>query len=73
MNITLTLNEWYDADFHKPPKDRRVLCHLDDDTFAECYFNGMYWVGQHGMRISEELHCVDAFLIHTKYNADDLQ
>ena len=69
---TLNTNEWYDVDFHKPPKDRLVLCHLDDDTFAECKWNGMYWIGQHGMRLMS-VHQVDAFLIHTKYKPENVE
>lgn len=64
---TLTTNEWLRADIHKPWKDRLVLCRFEDGHFNVCSFNGMYWVGQHGMRLSsgqEPTH----FLIFEKFN-----
>ena len=67
----LPTNEWLPADGNKPWKDRRVLCRFEDGHFNVCYWNGMYWVGQHGMRLSfgeEPTH----FYIFKKFNENDI-
>ena len=70
--ITVVTNEWMDAELNKPWKDRLVLCHLDNDTFVVAKWNGMYWVGQHGIRLSEEIHEVTHFYIFEKFNENDI-
>ena len=68
---SITTNEWYDARYNKPWKDRLVLCRFDDGHFNVCKYNGLYWVGQHGHRISfndEPTH----FYIFEKFNENDI-
>ena len=71
MTDTITTNEWIDAELHKPWKDRLVLCRFEDDHFNVCYWNGMYWVGQHGSRLmlnQEPTH----FLVFEKFNINNV-
>ncbi len=67
----LPTNEWLPEDGNKPWKDRMVLCRFEDGHFNVCYWNGMYWVGQHGMRLSfgqEPTH----FYIFEKFNENEI-
>lgn len=70
MNAINT-DEWTNAEWRKPWKGRLVLCRLDDDTFVVAKWNGMYWVGQHGMRLIEEVHQVTHFYVFEKFNEND--
>lgn len=66
----LPTNEWLPADGNKWI-GRKVLCRFEDGHFNVCYWNGMYWVGQHGMRLSfgeEPTH----FYIFEKFNENDI-
>ena len=68
---SITTNEWHDAMFKKPPKGRLVLCRFADDHLNVCKFNGYYWVGQHGSRLSlgqEPTH----FYIFEKFNENEI-
>lgn len=66
---------WLPATGNKPWKNRLVAGRfLDDDGeeyYAFCKWNGMYWVGQKGMRLmmgQEPTH----FMIIEKFNENDI-
>ena len=65
---TLTTNEWLCTITYKPWKDRLVLCSFDDGHFNVCKHNGMYWVGQHNMRLAMG-DTPTHFYIFEKFNA----
>lgn len=68
---TVTTNEWLCAITYKPWKNRLVLCRFEDGHFNVCKWNGMYWVGQHGSRLTldeEPTH----FYIFDKFNENDI-
>ena len=60
-------NTWINADNHKPPKQRKVLARFADDHQAVVKWNGMYWVGQHDMRLMKG-EKITAFLIYEIYH-----
>lgn len=73
MKDTVTTNEWIDSTLKKPWKDRLVLCRMSDDTFAVAKWNGLYWVGQHNMRLDETVkRRVTHFYIFEKFNLNDI-
>ena len=48
-----------------------MLCRFEDGHFNVCKWNGMYWVGQHGSRLTlneEPTH----FYIFDKFNENDI-
>lgn len=42
--MTITTNEWTDAEKRKPWAKREVLVLMSDGTKRVLYWNGMYWV-----------------------------
>lgn len=49
---TITTNEWIDTTKQKPPKDRLVLVRNSEGDLLVAKWNGMYWVGQKGLRFT---------------------
>ena len=71
MDCIIT-NTWTNASTHKPPIGREVLAKFADGHKAVAKWNGMYWVGQHGMRFmyTEE---ITSFYIYDLDREDDDQ
>ena len=51
MSDTILTNEWTDATTKKPWKGRLVSIRFEDGSYGYAKWNGMYWVGQHDMRL----------------------
>lgn len=71
MDCIIT-NTWTNASTRKPPIGREVLAKFADGHKAVSKWNGMYWLGQHGMRFmhTEE---ITRFYIYDLDREDDDQ
>ena len=70
---TVTTNEWTNAEFKKPWKDRLVSCRMSDGFFIYAKWNGMYWVGQDDKKVVETIQSrVTHFYIFEKFNENDI-
>lgn len=69
--MNLLENEWYSIEFYRPPRNLEVLCRFSDGHKATCRHNGIYWVGQHNIRITESLYHPTHFLIFKPFNINN--
>lgn len=63
MKATIHPNEWYNVQHYRPPRGQQVLCRFSDGHFAVLRHNGVYWVGQHNIRIMEGAYHPTHFLL----------
>lgn len=65
-----TSNTWINAKRHKPPIGIEVLAKFADGHRAVAKWNGLYWVGQYGMRFMRTSD-IQRFYIFDKDTEDD--
>lgn len=69
--MTISPNEWYDVQHYRPPRNVEVLVRYSDGHKGTARHNGIYWVGQHNIRIMEGLYHPTHFLYFTPFNEND--
>lgn len=66
----VTTNTWTNAIVHKPPIGVEVLAKFSDGFMTVAKWNGLYWVGQYGMRFMRTSD-IQRFYIFDKDTEDD--